>query len=113
MFQSAPHHGLLMEMLFSIGAMKVYLMVIGKVDWSNKFLFSAITSLKRIRSCVVAMHNLAFVMQHMFRGELRKTWDRTVRSVNTRPSDGSLQVHEIVMIDVLLRHGYHSEAVAN
>ena len=32
----------------------------------------------------------------------QKTCDRTVRFVNTRPSDGSLQVHEIALMGILL-----------
>ena len=61
---------------------------------------------------MLILKSIASVMQQMFQGELRKTCNRTLRSLNTRLSDGSLQVHEIAVIDSLLVHGYHAHAVA-
>ena len=60
-----------------------------------------------------AMHSLASMMQVMLQEELRKTCERTLRSVNTRPSDESLQIHEMAMMGFLLGHGCHADAVAN
>jgi len=62
---------------------------------------------------MLSSKSIASVMQQMFQGELRKTCNRTLRSVNTKPSNGSLQVHEIAVIDSLLGHVYHADAVAN
>ena len=56
------------------------------------------------------LQSLASMMQEMLQGELRKT---TLRSVNTRPSNESLQIHKMVMMDILLGHGCHADAVAN
>ena len=58
------------------------------------------------------MHSLASMMQEMLQRELRKACDRTLRSVNTRPSNESLQIHEIAIIDSLLGHRCHADVVA-
>lgn len=60
----------------------------------------------------VAMHSLPSMMQEMLEWELRMTCDRTLRSVNTRPSNESLQIHKMAMIDFLLVHGCHADTVA-
>ena len=39
--------------------------------------------------------------------------DRTLRSVNTRPSNESLQIHKMAIIDLSLGHGCHADTVAD
>ena len=52
------------------------------------------------------------MMQEMLQGELRKTCDRTLRSVNTRPSNESLRIYKMAMRGFSLGHGCHADAVA-
>lgn len=62
---------------------------------------------------MLSSESIASVIQQMFQGELRKTFNRKLISVDTRPSNGSLQLHEIAVIDSSLGHEYHADAAAN
>ena len=61
---------------------------------------------------ILSLRSIASVLQRTFKRKRKKMCNRTLKSVNTRPSNECLHVHEIAVIDSFLEHANHADAVA-